>query len=292
MLHDFQLTAIISKGTSSQLRRIPLVQQLQTTLAKNWKAQFDAFTKDVTEIEFDAAYKPDDDERFVIRDFTLPNWIAGLSSSSVDDLETINNDEETLREIKSIVAFTRIGKKNTVLFQNFVRSRVIQPGRFLWLEKDTYQTADQPGFALDARLSAVYEPDERKLLFSMFRTVNSFLPLMDVYAEASEQEIRDVLAHEKLAPANVPAMATESNQWFRKHFALLGNSRVLDDFSPQQIKAHAKGYRVQIQVEDGKIVFPENKKEARKLLQFLTEELFKGAITDTLYETNSKRVAT
>jgi len=292
MLHDFHLAAIISDETSSQLRRIPLVQGLQTTLASAWQAQLDAFTGEITEIEFNAAYKPDDDERFVIEDFTLPDWIAGHSSSDADNLETIDSNEETLRAIKAIVAFARIGKKDIVLFQNFVRSRVIQPGRFLWLEKNTYKTASHPGFALDARLSAVYEPDEQKLLFSMFRTVNSFLPLMDVYAEASEQEIRDVLAHEKLAPVNVPAMATESNQWFRKHFALLGHSRVLDDFSPQEIKAHAKGYPVQVQIEDGKIVFPENKKEARKLLQFLTEELFKGAITDTLYETNSKRVAT
>ena len=30
---------------------------------------------------------------------------------------------------------------------------------------------------------------------------------------------------------------------------------------------------------------------AKKLLQFLNEELFRGAITETLYETNSKREA-
>ena len=38
-----------------------------------------------------------------------------------------------------------------------------------------------------------------------------------------------------------------------------------------------------------KIVFPTDKSESKKLLQFFNEE--RGAITDTLYETNSKRKA-
>ena len=53
----------------------------------------------------------------------------------------------------------------------------------------------------------------------------------------------------------------------------------------------AKGYDVEIRVQKGKIVFPEDRPSGKKLLQFLNEELFKGAITETLFETNSKREA-
>ena len=42
---------------------------------------------------------------------------------------------------------------------------------------------------------------------------------------------------------------------------------------------------------NGKIVFPSDKSAVKKILQFLNEELFRGAITETLYETNSKRQA-
>jgi hypothetical protein len=121
--------------------------------------------------------------------------------------------------------------------------------------------------------------------------VNTFLPLGDFYEEASEQQIRQVLAHDKLAPVNVEAIATESNQWFRKRFAMLRDSGVLDQYSAKQIQVRSKGYDVEIHVHKGKIVFPEDRPSAKKLLQFLNEELFRGAITETLYETNSKREA-
>lgn len=52
-----------------------------------------------------------------------------------------------------------------------------------------------------------------------------------------------------------------------------------------------KGYPVDIQVAEDKIVFPADKAAAKRLLLFLNEELFRGAITDQVYETNSKRVA-
>jgi hypothetical protein len=40
---------------------------------------------------------------------------------------------------------------------------------------------------------------------------------------------------------------------------------------------------------EDRIIFPSEKAPAKKLLQFLNEEIYIGAITDTLYETNSKR---
>jgi hypothetical protein len=72
---------------------------------------------------------------------------------------------------------------------------------------------------------------------------------------------------------------------------MLRDSGVLEEFSAKQIQARSKGYDVKIHVSKGKIVFPVDRPAAKKLLQFLNEELFRGAITETLYETNSKREA-
>jgi len=66
---------------------------------------------------------------------------------------------------------------------------------------------------------------------------------------------------------------------------------VLDAYTPKQIQNRATGYGLTIAIRRGRIVFPDEKAAAKKLLQFLNEELFKGAITEALYETNSKRVA-
>lgn len=292
MLDNFQLAAITRIDGRMCLRRIPLHQKLQDALAESWQEQYEAFFADIQEIGFNAGYQPEEHERFYLTDFVLPDCMAGETSQSVADLDEIGKDEAALDAVKGMVAFARDGQgQEVLLFQNFSRAHVIRPGTFLLLRNHTYEASENPGLTLDKKLSAVYLPSPGKLFFQSFRTVNTFLPLADFYEEASEQEIQKVLAHERLAPVNAVVTATESNQWFRKRFAMLRDSGVLDKYTAAQIKKRSNGYDVEIQIKQGKIVFPAEKPAAKKLLQFLNEELFRGAITETLYETNSKREA-
>ncbi len=75
---------------------------------------------------------------------------------------------------------------------------------------------------------------------------------------------------------------------------MLRDSRVLDAYAPTQIRSDAIGY-VDIETRgvngEERIVFPANKTAAKRLLQFLNEELYRGPITERVYETNSKRAA-
>lgn len=291
MLENLQLAAIVRQGAQTRVLRVPLHQALQDTLAQTWQDQYDAFVDGVQEIDFNAGYKPEAHERFCLEGYELPEWLGDEDSESAADLEAITNDDTLLDATKGIVAFVRVDGAEVMLFQNFSRSHVIRPGRFLFLQDNTYDTTRRPGLTLDRKLSAVYWPPEQKLLFHNFRTVNTFLPLADFYEEASEQEIREVLGHERLAPEDMDAMARDSNQWFRKRFAMLRDSGVLDQYTTRQILQRSNGYDVDIRTSDGRIVFPADRAPAKKLLQFLNEELFRGAITETLYETNSKREA-
>lgn len=292
MLENFQLAAIIRQGGETRLLRIPLHQGLQNTLAASWQEQYDAFVTGTDEIGFNAGYQPEQHERFCMQEYVPPEWLAGGDSQSVPELDAITNDDALLEATKGIVAFARNDDgEEVVLFQNFSRSHVIRPGRFLFLQNNTYETTQRPGLTLDSKLSAVLLQGERKLLFHSFRTVNTFLPLADFYEEASEQQIKEVLGHKLLAPEDADALATDANQWFRKRFAMLRDSGVLDAYSAKAIQARSKGYDVAIRVSKGKIVFPAEKAAAKKLLQFLNEELFRGAITEKLFETNSKREA-
>ncbi len=292
MLENFQLAAITGSGTNMRLYRIPLHQGLQATLAVSWSEQLDRFTENMQEIDFNAGYTPEEHERFRLSDYDLPTGLHAETSQSIPDLAPITGDDNLLGDIKGIVAFARIQQGvEVVLFQNFSRAHIIAPGRFLFLTDHTYETARRPGLTLDNKLSAAFFPAQRKLLFHNFRTVNTFLPLAEFYQEASESEIRSVLGHQLLSAEDADALAVNANQWFRKRFAMLRDSGILDNYSAQDIRGHSSGYDVDIQIEQGKIVFPAEKAAAKRLLQFLNEELFRGAITETLYETNSKREA-
>ena len=290
MLKNFQLAAIVRESSNTRLLHIPLHQELQSTLAEIWQEQYNAFMADAEEVMFDPGFQHEENERPYLPNYEPPKWLAEAINRPAHLLDDIPKDDAWLDDAKGIAAFAREKGKDVILLQNFNRSHVIQPGRFLFLEKNTYVTAQRPGLTLDSKLSAVYKPDEQKLLFRKFRAVNAFLPLADYYPEASDQQIRDILSHKLLAPEDVDALVRNANQWSRKRFAMLRNSDVLT-YPAGMIKERSVGYDIDIRVSNEKIVFPAEKKAAKKLLQFLNEELFRGAITNQLYETNSKRKA-
>ncbi|MCY4614737.1 MAG: hypothetical protein OXB94_14100 [Nitrospira sp.] len=290
MLENFHLAAIIKQGAQTRMLQIPLHQALQDSLTADWQSQYEAFVDQIDEIDFNVGYQPEEHERFCLADYELPDWLAKENSQTIANLDTINENEASLDSIRGTVAFARNDQgAELVLFQNFTPSQVIRPSKSLFLEAGTYKSIKRPGLTLGDRLSAVYQRAECKLLFHKFRAVNTFLPLSDFYKEASEQEIREILNHKLLEAEDANALATSANQWFRKRFTMLKDSGVLDRFSAKDIQSRSKGYDVSIQILKGKIVFPSDKLVAKKLLQFLNEELFRGAITKTLYETNSKR---
>ena len=294
MFDFFQLAAIFKQSDSVRLSRIPLDRSLQESLAQDWESQYDEFVGSIEEIAFDAGYKPEIYERFSLNGYQLPDGLIGESTGTMASLETLGRSRNNrgLASINGLVGFAQDDQGDElVMFQNFTGGRVIRPGRFLLLTDDTCEGIERPGLNLDGRLSAVYFSTEQKLLFSSFRTVNTFLPLTEIYRDASEQEIREVLEHPIFVPEDIEAIATNANQWFQKRFALLRDSNILGEYDADHFLERSKIYKVSLQIRDDQIVFPADSSEAKKLLQFLCEELYRGGITDTLYETNSKRVA-
>lgn len=293
MFKDFRLAAISprsAKDPQIELLQIPVSQQVEDNLSSDWSSQYTNFTTNVHEIDFDPGYNPNDNERFCLVEYKLPEWMASIFTHSY--LESLSNNEARINLIKGIVAFAQThNEEQLLLFQNFRPSQVIRPRLSLHLHRGIYNSLEHPGLTLAQKLSAIYQPTERKLLFDSFRNVNTFLPLDDFYKEASERDIREILTHNRLEPGNRDEIARKADQWTRKRFSMLRDSRVLDEFSAREIEKRSVGYDISIQIKDDRIIFPAEKKEAKKLLQFLNEERFQGPITNTLYETNSKKKA-
>lgn len=70
---------------------------------------------------------------------------------------------------------------------------------------------------------------------------------------------------------------------------MLRASEVLERYTAEQIVDSSAGYDVEVRLQQGRIVFPADLGQAKRMLQFLNEQLYRGAITNNLYETNSKR---
>ncbi len=292
LLEDFHLAAIVDEVGERRILHVPLHRDLQRSLAVDWDEQRGSFLDDVEEIDFDPGYRPEAGERFCLEDYELPTWLEGQDSESVRNLDRMEDGAEGMGGIRGLVGFGYDGDgRELVLFQNSTRGRVVRPGYYVFLEGGTYRSMRRSALCLDNRLSAAYLSDRGSLIFENFRTVNTFLPLEAEFEEASDEQMLGVLAHERLAPENPDRVISFANQWFRKRFAMLARSCVLDDYTPAEIAEDAEVHGVAVELEGERIVFPADKQKARRLLQYLNEERFVGAITDTLYETNSKREA-
>ena len=292
MFNNFHLAAIIPTRARTNLFRIPLSGDLQDKLAKNWQCQYKAFVHEIQQIDFDPGYKPEDHERFCEFDYKLPEWLAEENSLTVSSLKKINNSEKQMKCIKGIVAFTQNERdEELMLFQNFRKHQVIKPGLSGVLSGDTYAPVKHLGLMPGEKLSAVYQSVERKLLFHSFYNVNIFLSLSEYFKPASEKDIRRILSHDLFIPEDLDASATDPNQWFQTRFAMLERSGFLDEYTAVDIELRSIEYKIPIQLSEDKkqIVFPSSKSAAKKLLQFLNEEIFRGPITDELFETNSKK---
>ena len=296
MIDNFHLAAIVKRRREDPyLLDIPLSRDLQNELAESWTGQLDGFLDGIEVVEFDPGYNPERHERFRMADYKLPAWLQGETSLTVTQLERLDSNPASVNSVRGTVGMARDDQgDDLLLFQNFTPSRVIRPGGpHLFLDGNSYVGNKRPGLVLDSSLSAVYRTSSGDLLFRNFRIANTFLPLSDFYEEASEQAILEMLDHDNLTVERPEALATGADQWFRKRFALLRDSDVLDKFTPQQLKAFSQGHEAAIELDqNGKIKFPSEKVEAKRLLQFLVEERFLGPITQILYETNSKRPAT
>ena len=303
MFYNFHIAAISTRDNMS-LRLIETHGALNENLIRKWWSQFRDFNLQTEEKDFDVAYSPGPGEHIKICPYNLPPWLVNKNSENARNIHPIDRKENIANSITGIVAFTRYNKdRELMLFQNFTKGHIIQPGGYVFFGPDAfsdpnlYKTADSRLLRFDNKLSAVYLPEERKLLFDSYRNVNTFLPISDYYDEASEKDIHNILDHELFECDDKNAVVNNATQFMRRRFAILKDSEILDilsaeKLSAEKVKEQADKHNISIQVNDGKIIFPTENDQAKILLQFLNQEIFQGSLTNEIFETNSKKKVT
>jgi len=80
-----------------------------------------------------------------------------------------------------------------------------------------------------------------------------------------------------------------ADTWIRRKIAAINDSDVLQNNTVAKIKKLAQRCRFEINIENGKIEIPVDKKKLKEILGFLDNEVYKGAFSEETYITNSKR---
>ena len=246
MLKNFQLVAILNQNDESKLQSFSLLDSLQNTLADQWEKQYETFIAQTEERDFTTAYTLGTGEVFRICPYKLPDWLAGIDSQNIRNIEEVDINEIPASSIKGIVAFARDDENNELmLFQNFTGRQVIRPGGFIFLQNNTYRSIEGRALGLNNKLTAVYSPESEKLLFNSFHYAKTFLPLANAYYTASNGDIRNLLSHKLFVCEDKEKIVDDATQFIRRRFAILKDSQILDHVSATLVKERAAKYNLE-----------------------------------------------
>lgn len=309
MLENFRLMAIVNQGNEWELQEILPYESLYENLVAKWEEQYKDFTGRTTEIDFkkaDPDYKTGDDQVFKLCSFDLPPCLADKDSENIINTAQFRINEISADSIKGVVAFARKDENELMLFQHFNPGQIIRPGGLIrgirtGESRYAYTSVEDSTFRLGNKLTAVYSSKDKKLLFDSFYNARKFIPsLAELHEDLSKQAIDDhVLSHSlfECEDEDKAKVLENTTRTMRTAFTIFKKSGILDLVSAEDISAEDirdEAYKdpeknVNIQIKEGKIVFPTEKDEITTLLDFLNENMFRGSFTNTLFMSNSKR---
>lgn len=273
-----------------EIKRVRVDNATQKTLSAMFSGQSQAFFGQRSRVAFDGSYNIDETEIYEIDDFELDSDFvdAVKQPQSLADFDLKHDDQ-----IKSIFGgeYDKAADQATLYFQSFNKGRLLKKGFTLLGDGTTLKENKKPGITLDTKLAGVFV--EGDLLFRNYRNMNSIVDISTFYNEATNEQIDEVLEHDRLYVADSDAVHEHVDSWMRRRFTAVLQSGVLDHVTPRQISSRARKYGLKVETKkvDSKdtVVFPTEKKEMKSLLTFLNEGYFEGELTGTLFQTNSQR---
>jgi hypothetical protein len=89
--------------------------------------------------------------------------------------------------------------------------------------------------------------------------------------------------------ADVAEFKALADQGIRKLVNAISKTNILDSYPVADIVTKAQSLGLALQVQDGKIVMPIDRKTVKQLLRFLDDGIYEASLTARRYVTNSKR---
>lgn len=278
--HDGQLIA----------KRVRLDANVQQAVEAVFAEQEVAFRQGVTdEVPFDGSWTPNEDE-FLTIDVPAEAQIfadtVNANAMAVDDIDTAAFAAEG---IKALFTGVPVNGATKVLVQRFTSQQVLERRFALLQQGNAFRRLSEPAFTLDNSLACIIESGTVK--FKSQHKLRSIINMLEIYREATEQEVQTFAAHASLEVADSASFVNVTNQVSRKLIHAIVNNGTLDNYTPVQIQAAAQQTNLAIDVQNGRIVMPTTHADIKALLQFLNESRYSGPLSGQAFVTNSQRPA-
>lgn len=284
-----------TKDKPIQIKRVAENRDTQIAINQLFNEASSQMVADKSPVVFDGKYTPDPDgaEYLFIDGYTIPQEIISAIKNP-QALEALVPESDEIPKIKALFVGTHFESDGvdtySAAFQKFKSDQYISAAKIhLFLSGNTFVADNRIGLTIGRHIDCLFV--DGRLQFTSFFFARQVFDLSDYYREATNSDIIDFVGNEAIAMDDGEKFSKTANSWERRKIASIMDSGILKNYTPTKIKNIAKQTGIELSVKDKKIVIPTNKKERRIVLGFLDEEVYKGAFSQTIYQTNSKRKA-
>lgn len=285
---------IIKAGAEEEILRLEVDAETQKGICETFESAKNDLIEEKSRIIFDGSYKPHQDEFLAIENFQLPDKIMDAIR---DPLGVAAFDKEggTFPEIKAVFVGERIQtgetEKFNVAFQRFRKEQYLSTrGHNLFFDDTTFFQEKRFGINISDTVDCYFTDGD--LQFASFFFARQVFDLSSYYRSATDTEVDSFTASERLSIENAEAFKGMANTWIRRKIAMINDSNVLVDYTAAEIKTLADESGVSLDIENEKVVIPNNKDRIKIILGFLDEEAYKGPFSKKTFLANSKRIVT
>ncbi len=272
------------------VKRVRLDAAVQRSVMNLFEGQEREFREGITtEVPFTGNWNPDPEEVLTIETPTevevFDTAIRG-NATAVPNIDTGHFAEEGIKAL-----FTGHVRNNraTILVQRFTSQQVLSKHFALFQEGNAFRRLTEAAFSLDSKLTCIIENGVIK--FKSVGNLRSIVDMIEIYREATNQEIIEFAAHRSLHVADVQNFVANTNQTCRKLIHAISDNHVLNDYTPAEIQTAAHATNLTVNITNGRIAVPADGANIKELLQFLNESRYSGPLSHRPYVTNSQRPA-
>lgn len=284
-----QLYAFCRPAGNPVIKHVPLALPLQQALEPYFQAQEQAFLDGITgEVDFTGDWKPDPDELLITRGLAQAQPLldaAGQNALALPPLNVANFEGE---EIKALFVALGNGAALRLLVQNFDAQQILSSKFSLLFDGNVFRRVTEPSFAIGNNLVAIIT-SAGDVKFKSFAMLRRIFDMSAVFQLATDAELTAFCSHASLAVADINGFVAGADEGIRKAVHAITTSNVLGLNPVAHIQGQAAAMNFPISVAAGRIQVPQDRKGAKALLSFLRDKVYRGALDQRLFITNSNR---
>ena len=272
-------------------RRVQLDRTIQNQIEEIFAGQAQAFFEGVDEeVPFDGRWNPDENELLTVESTPEAEMLRETLNGNplaVDSLDLGNFENAGIKAL-----FTGGGANDAdrILIQRFTAGQILNRRFAVFRQGNSFRRLIAPAFTLANSLAFVIADGVIK--FKSFQNLRAVFDVMEIYREATDEEVRGFAGHPSLHVAELEDLLLTADQVTRKLINVVTASGVLDDYTPIEIRDAAARTQLAIELgDDGRMVLPAERREVKDLLKFLDESRYNGPLSGRTYITNSRRPA-